>query len=36
MVNCKPTKDDYEVTVAFDGAGVKRLLHSLAKLERGV
>ncbi|MCY4624790.1 MAG: UvrD-helicase domain-containing protein [Chloroflexi bacterium] len=33
VVNCKPTKDDYEVTVAFDGTGVKRLLHSLAKLE---
>ena len=36
VVNCKATKDDYEVTVAFDGSGVKRLLHSLAKLERGV
>ena len=35
VVNCKPTKDDYEVTVAFDGSGVKRLLHSLANLERG-
>ncbi|MDE2899938.1 MAG: hypothetical protein OXN15_02790, partial [Chloroflexota bacterium] len=35
VVNCKATKDDYEVTVAFDGSGVKRLLHSLAKLQRG-
>ena len=34
VVSCKPVKDDYEVTVAFeDGGGVKRLLHSLAKLE---
>ncbi|MDE2801579.1 MAG: hypothetical protein OXK21_01685, partial [Chloroflexota bacterium] len=36
VVNCKATKDDYEVTVAFDGSGVKRLLHSLAKLQSGV
>ena len=35
VVNCKPTKDDYELTVAFDGSGVKRLLHSLAKLQPG-
>ena len=33
VVNCKPVKDDYELTVAFDGSGVKRLLHSLAKLQ---
>ena len=33
VVNCKPTKDDYELTVAFDGSGVKRLLHSLARLQ---
>ena len=35
VVSCKAVKDDYEVTVAFDGSGVKRLLHSLAKLGAG-
>ncbi len=35
VVSCKAVKDDYEVTVAFDGSGVKRLLHSLAKLGTG-
>ena len=33
VVNCKAVQGDYELTVAFDGSGVKRLLHSLAKLE---
>ncbi|TET38048.1 MAG: AAA family ATPase [Dehalococcoidia bacterium] len=35
VVNCLPTRDDQEVTVAFKGeAGLKRLLLSLAPLER--
>ncbi|MFC1901521.1 ATP-dependent helicase [Chloroflexota bacterium] len=34
VVNCKATKNDAEVVVAFDGAGVKRLLLSFAKLEK--
>ena len=35
VVSCLPTGDDQEVTVAFKGeAGVKRLLLSLAPLER--
>ncbi|MBI2872424.1 MAG: UvrD-helicase domain-containing protein [Chloroflexi bacterium] len=35
VVSCAPSRGDFEVTVAFKGqAGVKRLLHSLAKLER--
>ena len=35
VVNCLPTKDDHEVTVAFKGdAGLKRLLLSLAPLEK--
>ena len=35
VINCLPIKDDQEVTVAFKGgAGVKRLLLSLAPLER--
>jgi len=35
VVNCLPTGDDQEVTVAFKGeAGLKRLLLSLAPLER--
>jgi len=35
VINCWPTKDDQEVTVAFKGdAGLKRLLLSLAPLER--
>ena len=33
VVNCKAVQGDYELTVAFDGSGVKRLLHSLAKLQ---
>jgi len=34
VINCSPNKDDQELTVAFDGAGVKRLLLSLAPLEK--
>ena len=34
VVNCIPSGQDHEVTVAFTGgAGVKRLLSSFAKLE---
>jgi DNA helicase-2/ATP-dependent DNA helicase PcrA len=34
VVSCLPVKDDQEVTVAFSKSGVKRLLLSLAPLER--
>jgi DNA helicase-2/ATP-dependent DNA helicase PcrA len=34
VINCSPDKDDQEITVAFEGAGVKRLLLSLAPLEK--
>ncbi|MBA7628533.1 ATP-dependent DNA helicase PcrA [subsurface metagenome] len=34
VVSCQPTKDDVEVVVAFDGAGVKKLLLSFARLEK--
>ena len=35
VVSCAPATNDHEVTVAFrGGAGVKRLLHSFAGLER--
>ena len=35
VVSCTAKPSDYEITVAFAGdAGVKRLLHSFAKLER--
>ena len=35
VVNCSPADTDHEVTVAFKGnSGVKRLLHSIAGLER--
>ena len=34
VINCSPNKDDQEITVAFTTAGVKRLLLSLAPLEK--
>lgn len=34
VVSCQPVKDDKEIVVAFRGAGVKKLLLSLAKLEK--
>jgi DNA helicase-2/ATP-dependent DNA helicase PcrA len=34
VMNCNPTRDDQELTVAFEGAGVKKLLVSLAPLEK--
>jgi DNA helicase-2/ATP-dependent DNA helicase PcrA len=34
VVNCSPVREDHEVSVAFPGVGVKRLLLSLASLER--
>ena len=35
VMSCEPSGSDFEVTVAFtDGGGVKRLLLSLAKLEK--
>ena len=34
VMNCSPTKDDQELTVAFEQAGVKKLLTSLAPLEK--
>jgi len=34
VINCSPNKDDQEITVAFEAAGVKRLLLSLAPLEK--
>jgi DNA helicase II / ATP-dependent DNA helicase PcrA len=34
VMNCNSTKDDQELTVAFEGAGVKKLLASLAPLEK--
>jgi DNA helicase-2/ATP-dependent DNA helicase PcrA len=34
VVGLLATKDDYEVTVAFEEAGIKKLLLSLAPLER--
>jgi len=33
-MNCLPTRDDQEVTVVFEGAGIKKLLASLAPLEK--
>jgi DNA helicase-2/ATP-dependent DNA helicase PcrA len=34
VMSCLPTKDDQELTVAFEEAGVKKLLASLAPLEK--
>jgi DNA helicase-2/ATP-dependent DNA helicase PcrA len=34
VINCSPNKDDQEITVAFEGAGIKHLLLSLAPLEK--
>lgn len=34
VMNCSLTKDDQEVTVVFEGAGIRRLLASLAPLEK--
>ena len=34
VMNCSPTRGDQELTVVFEGAGIKKLLASLAPLER--
>ncbi|MFC1995640.1 ATP-dependent helicase [Chloroflexota bacterium] len=34
VVSCQPVADDTEVVVAFNGGGIKKLLLSLAELER--
>ncbi len=34
VVSCTPVRDDQEVVVVFDGAGIKKLLLSLAQLKR--
>lgn len=34
VISCSPTRDDQEVTVDFSGVGTKRLLLSLAPLEK--
>jgi DNA helicase-2/ATP-dependent DNA helicase PcrA len=34
VMTCSPTNGDQEVTVAFEQAGVKKLLASLAPLQR--
>jgi len=34
VVSCRSVGDDAEVTVVFDGAGIKKLLMSYAKLEK--
>ena len=37
VVNCQAKPGDYEITVAFKGqSGIKRLLHSFAKLEPAI
>ncbi len=33
VVSCKVANDDYEISVAFMDSGIKRLLHSMAKLQ---
>jgi hypothetical protein len=33
-MNCNPTRDDQELTVVFEEFGVKKLLASLAPLEK--
>jgi DNA helicase-2/ATP-dependent DNA helicase PcrA len=34
VVSCQPVKDDSEVVVVFDEAGIKKLSLSFAKLEK--
>ena len=34
VVSCQPLQDDNEVVVAFSGLGVKKLLLSLAPIEK--
>ncbi len=34
VVSCQPVKDDKEIVVAFRGLGIKKLLLSLARLEK--
>jgi DNA helicase-2/ATP-dependent DNA helicase PcrA len=34
VMNCNPTRDDQELTLAFEEVGVKKLLASLAPLEK--
>ncbi len=34
VMNCNPTREDHELTVVFEVAGVKKLLASLAPLEK--
>ena len=34
VVSCQSAKDDTEVVIAFDGAGVRKLLLSFARLEK--
>ena len=34
VVSCKQSSSDFELTVAFAGGEVKRLLHSMARLEK--
>ena len=34
VVSCQNIKNDAEVVVAFDGAGVKKLLLSFARIEK--
>jgi len=34
VMNCLPSRGDHEVTVAFEEFGVKKLLLSLASLEK--